>query len=816
MSQRHPMALVAGAATLLAAAPLATVYASYTWLFFCAVAVAVIIGTAMLVRSMRGPVWAQVLAMMGALLLFATFAFPSGDEILRLIPTPETFRHFNSLLVDAGNQIRDQAVPVPDHDGLLLLTTVGVGLVAVLVDLSAVGLRRPALAGLPMLAIYSVPVAVLPGSLSVLPFGLAAIGFLWLLVADSVDRVRRFGRRFTGEGRDVDLWEPSPLSAAGRRLGAVGLAVAVVLPLALPGMTSGLIDRFGTGGLGPNSGSGPGPGGAATVNLTAMLSDNLIRSEEFEMVRVRTSDPTPYYLRFGIAEEATPEGFVSRAPNSGTTVSRGLPEWAPPEVPGITTRQYRAEVEVVNLQMQLVPVYQQVVTTQDLSSAWFYDPASNQIFSRRENINGRSYAFDFVRMNYTAAALRAAGTIPATDAYSRELTSLPISTDVSTLVASLIEGKILQYDRVKAIYDYFDTEDFEYSLSTAPGGTGNAITDFLATKRGFCIQYAAAMAWMVRAAGYPARVAFGFTRGGGSSAGVYSLTNYNLHAWTEVYFQDIGWVPFDATPSANVEGAVPSTWASDPVSPTSPGASPEPLPGPSGSAGPALPGRPEPGEGDQGAVPGASGLGINVWYVVAAAAVLLALLVVVAPALRRRSLRRRRQARSADVIVLGDTSRAAARDAELVLDPKAVDVARRDAHEAWEELLDTMIDYGVPVDESETPRTTAVRLGGLVGIDPAARAPSGLLARAEERARYAREPLRPHRLNDAVRVVREALNERASRLDRIRAVLLPRSVILRWRSAWTGWMSNAAVVAAKVRNVTVFLNPRRLLARGAR
>jgi transglutaminase-like putative cysteine protease len=810
------MALVGGAATLLAAAPLATVYASYTWLFFTAVAVAVIVGTAMLVRSMRGPVWAQVLAMMGALLLFATFAFPSGDEILRLIPTPGTFRHFNSLLVDAGAQIRDQAVPVPDHDGLLLLTTVGVGLVAVLVDFSAVGLRRPALAGLPMLAIYSVPVAVLPGSLSVLPFGLAGIGFLWLLVADSVDRVRRFGRRFTGEGRDVDLWEPSPLSAAGRRLGAVGLAVAVLLPLALPGMTSGLIDRFGTGGLGPAGGGGPGAGGAAAVNLTALLSDNLTRSEEFEMVRVRTTDPTPYYLRFGVAEEATPEGFVSRSPSSGTSVSRGLPEWGPPDVGGVTARQFRAEVEIVNLDMRLVPVYQQVVKTEELSSSWFYDPASNQIFSRRENINGRSYAFDFVRLTYTAAALRSAGTIPATDAYSRDLTSLPISTDVSNIVAGLIEGKTSQYDRVKAIYDYFDTEGFGYSLSTAPGGTGNPIEDFLANKRGFCVQYAAAMAWMVRAAGYPARVAFGFTRGSGSSAGVYSLTNYNLHAWTEVYFQDIGWVPFDATPSSSVEGSVPSTWVNDPISPINPEENPEPLPGPSGSAAPGLPGRPEPGDEGQGAVPDAPSGGINVWYVVAGAAVLLVLLVIIAPALRRQTLRRRRQARSADVIVLGDTSRAAAREAELVLDPAAVEIARRDAHLAWEEMLDTMIDYGVAVDASETPRATAVRLGGLVGIDPAARAPSGLLARAEERARYAREPLRPHRLNEAVRVVREALNERASRLDRIRALLLPRSVLMRWRSVWTGWMSNASIAAARVRNVTVSLSPRRLLTRGAR
>ena len=111
-----------------------------------------------------------------------------------------------------------------------------------------VGIRRPALAGLPMLALYSVPVAVLSGSASFLSFALACIGFLWLLVSDSVDRVRRFGRRFSGEGRDVDVWEPSPLSAAGRRLGMITIVAAIVLPLAVPAMTPTLLSRFGPAG----------------------------------------------------------------------------------------------------------------------------------------------------------------------------------------------------------------------------------------------------------------------------------------------------------------------------------------------------------------------------------------------------------------------------------------------------------------------------------------------------------------------------------------------------------------------------------------
>src|SRR5688500_1955158 len=79
MSQRHPLALVAGASTLLAALPLTTVFASFTWLFSTAIGIAMITGTAMLVRSLRGPLWAQVLAMAGVLMLYLTWAFPSGD-----------------------------------------------------------------------------------------------------------------------------------------------------------------------------------------------------------------------------------------------------------------------------------------------------------------------------------------------------------------------------------------------------------------------------------------------------------------------------------------------------------------------------------------------------------------------------------------------------------------------------------------------------------------------------------------------------------------------------------------------------------------
>lgn len=810
MGRRHTLALVAAAATLLASLPLGSVFDSSTWLIYAAFCVGLVVGAAMLVRTLRGPVWVQVLAMMATLLLFVTWAFPSGGEIAAIIPTGATFANFNTLLAQAGVAIREQAVPVPDLDGLLLLTTAGIGLVALLVDVAAVGIRRPALAGLPMLAIYSVPVAVLPEGVNPFAFFFGAAGYLWLLVTDSVDRVRRFGRRFSGEGRDVDVWEPSPLSAAGRRLGLVGLVVAIMVPLAVPGMTAGFLDRFGTG-PGGQGGQGGNGAPAAAVDLTALLQANLTRREEFEMVRVRTTETTPYYLRLGIADQVSSEGFLSTPVTSdAATVTRPLEPYVGPAAPGVSKTQYRADVEVVNLDTKLAPVYSQVLGVSGLDNNWFYDDSSGQVYSRRASVNGKRFSVDYVRVNYTAAALKTAGTVSPNDQGARALTRVPVIAEVTELVDDLTAGKNTEYDRVRAIYEHFrPTNGFTYSLTTEKGDSGNAIVDFLNAKRGFCVQYAAAMAWLVRDAGYPARVAFGFTRGAGQRDGTYSLTNLNLHAWTEVYFQDFGWVPFDATPPSSVIGSVSSAWApgDNATSSDEPSASAAPV----GSAGPAPSGDGSDRQfnaGDELGVPDAA-TGLNPWWILGVALLAVLLVVILLPSARRRALRRSRRTRAGEVIELGP----APPGGILVTDPAAITVARRDAHSAWAELIDTMVDFGVGVDPSETPRATAERLRTLSELAPSGRAQAAVVASAEERARYARNPLAGERLDEAVRAIRDGFRERATRTARIQATLFPRSVLQRWRTGWIGFVSRNVRIAGNVRDALMTVSPRRLLTR---
>jgi transglutaminase-like putative cysteine protease len=813
MRSRRHIGLVAAAATLLAAAPLTTIFEHWTWFIQSFIVVGLIAGVAALVRTLRGPAWAQALAMVGALLVALAWMFPSGRELLAVIPTQATFEHFGELISGAARDMRQLAVPVGDTDSLLFLTVLGIGAVAIAVDLCAVALHRPALAGLPMLAIYSVPVAVYAEAVHPLPFIVGAAGFLWLLVADSVDRVRRFGHRYTGDGRDVDVWEPSPLAAAGRRLAMLGVVVAVLLPLTVPGMTGGLLDRVGrSSGVGegrPGLGGGPG-----RINLFAALSGQLRQTEVTELAKVTTTESEPGYLRFGVADVIRRDGFGVRNP-SGRPVTHGLPDVRRPD---LQQDVHQARVELTNgFNMPLLPIYADPVRMQDVEKSWLYDPAMQIVFSGRSQSKGKKYSFEYVRTDYTPAQLRAAGSLDPGDQIRRQFTTLPEQVSVVTqLVKDLTTGQETDYAKVRAIYDFFSQENkFTYSLTTEGGTSGSDIADFLTNRQGFCQQYAAAMAWLVRAAGVPARVAFGFTKGTNKQGDTYTLTNLNLHAWTEVYFDGIGWVPFDATPAASVPGSTRSDWAPDvdrpePI-PTG-GATPDGTsdPGELGGAG----GRPEDGGETAAGAPGTDPSSGPTWplWVAAGGALLLALLAT--PALLRALVRRRRQrlspARRAAVAAESEPA-----DIRVLPAGGPTERARAEAHAAWAELVDTMVDFRVPVDPAETPRMTAERLAAQQVVADAGAEAARLLGRAEERARYARQPLAGQRLSPAVRTFRKALAAEATWRQRASAALLPPSILERWRDALVEAATRAVMTTGRVRDELLRWSPRRLLtARG--
>lgn len=807
MTGRRRLGLVAAGATLLAAAPISAIFDSFTWLLQCLFTVGMIAGAAVGARTLRFPAWAQALSMIVVLLITLTWIFPSGDEFF--IPQPATFSHFADLFSQAGQDTRSYGVPVPDREGLLFVTVLGIGSVAIAVDLLTVVARKPALAGLPMLAIYSVPVAVYVDSVPVLPFIVGATGFLWLLVSDNIDRVRRFGRRFTGDGRDVDLWEPSPLAAAGRRLGVVGVLAAVLLPLAIPTFSGGLLSRLTQNGSGVGVGVGNGTGGR--INLFASLSGQLTQTATVELVRLKTSEQTPYYLRFGVADQLNNNGFGSRTPN-GENLAQGLPDPRDATAGG-SFAEYRAQVEVSDsLAQGMLPLYQNTTGVDGLQNGWFFDDNQQVVYSSRRSTKGLKYNFDYVRARYSQAQLRQAEPLNPDDPIVRLNTTHPADATVANLVQGLVAGKKTEYDKVRALYDYFSAKNnFSYRLSTQPVTNSSEIASFLQTKVGYCQQYAAALAWMAREAGIPARVAFGFTRGE-RDGDTFVITNRNAHAWTEIYLKGFGWIPFDATPAASVAGAARSDYAPDTDLPTPTTSASESAAVPGADPSAAAPGadRPDRSDFNEQALDGPTGedtggLSGAALLIIALGALLLALLLV--PALRRVLVRRHRHAatvpKGPKVTKLGGPD-------DIVVTAEVVK-AKADAHAAWDELMDTMVDFRIPIDPSETPRVTAQRLitDAVLLEEPATAAT--LLGTAEERARYARKPLQGGELTTALTQVRRGLARSANRRTRLVAVLMPPSVLMRWRRGLTETSTRLVTAGGKLRDVLAKASPRRLL-----
>ena len=109
-----------------------------------------------------------------------------------------------------------------------------------------------------------------------------------------------------------------------------------------------------------------------------------------------------------------------------------------------------------------------------------------------------------------------------------------------------------------------------------PAASPDPLVSFLlATHRGYCQQFAGAMALLLRMGGVPARVVGGFTTGTfDTGSGRWVVQDTNAHDWVEVWFPRVGWVTFDPTPA--VDPALARSVPLPSPLPSAAGASPRP------------------------------------------------------------------------------------------------------------------------------------------------------------------------------------------------------------------------------------------------
>ncbi|MFC7063263.1 DUF4129 domain-containing transglutaminase family protein [Halobacillus seohaensis] len=142
-----------------------------------------------------------------------------------------------------------------------------------------------------------------------------------------------------------------------------------------------------------------------------------------------------------------------------------------------------------------------------------------------------------------------------------QYTQLPndLPNRVINLADQIVEDEDNRYDQAKAVESYFAANDFEYDTEDVevPEGNEDYVDQFLFdTKIGYCDNFSTSMVVLLRSQDIPARWVKGFTGGepmnqtapiGDEELSIYEVTSGNAHSWVEVYFPEVGWVPFEPT-----------------------------------------------------------------------------------------------------------------------------------------------------------------------------------------------------------------------------------------------------------------------------
>ena len=116
------------------------------------------------------------------------------------------------------------------------------------------------------------------------------------------------------------------------------------------------------------------------------------------------------------------------------------------------------------------------------------------------------------------------------------------------LAAELAAGRTSSYAIAAAIEGYL--RSFPYDLDVPGPPEGVDVADFFLfdLTRGYCDYYATAFVTLARLNGLPARFATGYISAFWDwQEQEWTITEAEAHSWPEVYFPDLGWIPFEPT-----------------------------------------------------------------------------------------------------------------------------------------------------------------------------------------------------------------------------------------------------------------------------
>ena len=507
------------------------------WEFFDNLLLVAVVGhgLALVLRLLRVPVWVAFPATGLGLIWFVGAMF-YRDTYSLLLPTSETWDLFRLELDLVGEQFRTAVAPVAFLAGWDVLAALGVAASVLLADTFA-------------FRAFARAEALVPGG--VLFVFVAALGTDRIRVASTMALVAAGVIATVVLRQHHSLPRTSTIGIARRGVGRV-IPVAVGAALFVAVIAGFLGPRLPGADAEPIYETKGGSGGSVTEVVSPLVDirSRLTNRTTTELFTVQ-ADTDSYWRssalpKFDGVTWGLPERGLSRADGSIGQGTAGAIE-------------IRQEVTIAALGGALLPAAADPIAATgdgDLRDDLRWNADSATLVKTGGDLEtGDRFSIVSASPRFASATLAAATSLDPGDPIYLELPpDFPDS--VAVTAREVTAGSRSAYAAALSLQNWMrDPDEFEYSLEIQEGHGNNAIESFLLNRVGYCEQFAGTFAAMLRSIDIPARVAVGFTQGADDGSGTYSVRGRNAHAWPEVWFDGIGWVPFEPTPGRGAPGA---------------------------------------------------------------------------------------------------------------------------------------------------------------------------------------------------------------------------------------------------------------------
>lgn len=381
------------------------------------------------------------------------------------------------------------------------------------------------------------------GGLMAVRFGELPIGtgpeatqsLTWLLVATTTMVLAA-----TTSPRRVRRWRHPTTVRTGVAIGS--LAAAAALAFGVPaGLTAG-------DGVADGDGSrfGPGTFGSPLVPADALDMTNRPRLSDELVLTVRTDEPGFWRVQTFDEWDGTTwtrSDLSLRSVGRRGAIRAGADDLAAAKGERRTDR-FRVEAPFAGA-LPFGPSPVAVEASVPISQA-----VDGSLLPQRPLGRGATYVVESRTIDLDVATVRAAGGSEPPEQIMSTWASEPVATErTAALAAELTGGLDNSYDKVRAIERWLG-DNTRYSIDAPLSPRGVDVVDhfLFETQLGWCEQVASSLTVLLRLSGVPARLATGFVpEGRDPVTGAYRVLERGAHAWTEVWFDGLGWVPFDPT-----------------------------------------------------------------------------------------------------------------------------------------------------------------------------------------------------------------------------------------------------------------------------